>query len=175
MLIHLTLLAQVVAAPHAAHVSGPDHTCWTDAAAVNLTRMPGATFGHQPALELSVPILGSEQSGRRGVISGPLLMYLPSPGGFHPGDAVHLYYELFSTIARPALRTTLTICHSDGGDGDATLILQIRFDTPARASWKVVDQRLDLSQLSKGAYRLQLTLADTDGATLTRQSTFVIH
>ena len=174
MPIHLILLAQLVAAPHVAQLPGSDDTCWTDTAGVNRTRMPAVAWGHQLVLQLSMLILGSEQSGRHGTISGQL-MYLPPPRGFHPGDAVHLYYEMFSTIARPALRTTLAICHSHGWDGDATPILQIRFDTPARASWKVVDQRLDLSRLSKGAYRLQLTLADTDGATLTRQSTFVIR
>lgn len=83
---------------------------------------------------------------------------------------VSLYYQIRSTTARAGLRTTVALYRMDGTVARDTAAMQLGYEQSVQSGINEVAPTIDVSRLEKGAYRLEVRLADERGAIVSRRT-----
>jgi hypothetical protein len=121
------------------------------------------------ALALSDLVLGSEGQGVTWNLHNVAIPLAPT-GSLDRHSTVSLYYQIRSAAERSALRTLVALYRTDGGVTRDSAAFQVSFDQQVSRGINEVAPTLDVSQLDRGTYRLEVRLMDGAGKILVRRS-----
>lgn len=122
-------------------------------------------------LALSDLIVGAESQGATAEV-GTTHVVLAPLGVIDRTAGAHLYYQLRSRVDRADVISTFRFFRTDGSPKEATKpVLQLAFGGSVRAGINEVARLLDLSKLSAGSYRLEVTVHDSKAKLIVTQST----
>lgn len=113
--------------------------------------------GDTGALRMSDLILGAEDQGlvwRNGATE----VALAPLGNFDRARPVRLFFQVWSRMAIPDLRRTITLTRTDRRDRTGAPDLQVVTSAPVSEGLSQLNQELDVSRLGAGSYRVEVTL-----------------
>ena len=155
--------------------SSSDVTAWSLVTAQSGDRRGRAFEDGRPPLgsanlAISDLVLGAESQGVRWDHDGRSVILAPL-GVMELQDAVHLYYQVKSTLGHVGARMTIALTRTDQGPKALkTPALQITFTTDLRAGLSEVERQLDVTHLAGGSYRLDVVVSDRSGTAPVRRS-----
>ena len=161
--------------------SSPNVTTWSLVTTQASDRRGRAFADEGPALAsaqvlaLSDLVLGAESQGFRWDRDGQSVVLAAPLVAMSLKEAIHLYYQVKSDVARKDIRTTIAFTRTDQGPtAQATPAMQFAFTADLRAGFGEVERGLDVSRLQSGSYRLDVVISDRGGSVLARKSA-ILH
>ncbi|HEY4099956.1 MAG TPA: hypothetical protein VGM20_03670 [Gemmatimonadales bacterium] len=154
--------------------STPGVTSWSLVAAQGTSRRgrawdvmtPGLAAG---PLAISDLVIGTGGETMTWQLRGEPIPLAPD-GAVDRKVPMSLYFQIRSDAPRPDLRATVALYRVGGSSRDTLPALQVGFAQQLRAGIDEIAPQIDLSQLDRGDYRIEVLLGDADGHTLVRRS-----
>jgi hypothetical protein len=154
--------------------STPGVTSWSLIAAQGTSRRgrawdvttPGLASG---ALAISDLVIGTGGETMTWQLRGEPIPLAPD-GAVDRKVPMSLYFQIRSDAQRSDLRATVALYRVGGSSRDTLPALQVGFAQQLRAGINEIAPQIDLSQLDRGDYRIEVLLGDAGGHTLVRRS-----